>query len=163
MNLTASLAVIITALAFATMAGLYFTFSTFVMRALHSLPAPQAIAAMNAINKVILASWAMPLFFGSSLLAAASIWFGAVYFTAPAAQAAVIVAGSIYLLGMLGVTALFNVPLNNRLAAADLQAPGPEDQARHLWDDYYRRWLRFNHIRTVSCLISGLLMLVILL
>ena len=38
------------ALGCGVVAGVFFAFSTFVMKALASLPAPQAIAAMQAIN-----------------------------------------------------------------------------------------------------------------
>jgi uncharacterized membrane protein len=37
---------------------------------------------------------------------------------------------------------VFNVPLNNRLAAC-----GPE-QAQQMWPAYQRAWLRWNHVRT---------------
>ena len=57
------------------MAGVYFAFSGFIMRSLDQLGASQAADAMNAINEVILRSWFMVLFFGSTLLYAALAGF----------------------------------------------------------------------------------------
>jgi uncharacterized membrane protein len=50
------------------MAGVYFALSDFIMRSLDRLDAANAVEAMNTINEVILRSWFMPLFFGTSLL-----------------------------------------------------------------------------------------------
>lgn len=160
MTITESLVVTAGVITFATMGGVYFTFSTFVMRALNELPAGQASAAMNAINRVILTSWFMPLFFGSSLLALAGIGYGVVKFTAPLSQLLAVSAGTIYLLGMLGVTILFNVPLNNQLAESSASAAN-DHYERELWRNYYRRWSLFNHIRTMSCILSATLLLII--
>ena len=49
--------------------GIYFTFSVFVMSSLNQIAANQAIEAMNSINRVILKSGFMPLFFGSCIVA----------------------------------------------------------------------------------------------
>lgn len=45
-----------------------------------------------------------------------------------------------------------NVPLNNRLAAADVSAAG----ARTVWSNYTSAWLRWNHVRTVMSAIAAL-------
>ena len=55
--------------------GLFFAFSAFVMRALGSLTPAAGVAAMNAINREILRSLFMPLFWGTTL---ASLVLGAV-------------------------------------------------------------------------------------
>ena len=100
------------------MAGIYFAFSTFIMRAFASLEPAQAVAAMNAINSGILRSLFMPLFFGTSLLSLALMVAGALKWGEPGAGW-LLLAGFIYLLGMFLCTALFNVPLNNALAAVE--------------------------------------------
>jgi len=53
-----------------------------------------------------------------------------------------LIGAACYLLGPLGVTMAFNVPLNNRLAAA---AAG---EAGSAWPAYVVVWLRWNHVRT---------------
>ena len=61
----------VVAIGCAVMAGVYFTFSAFVMRSLEAMPAARGIAAMQSINRVILSSAFMPLFFATTVLALA--------------------------------------------------------------------------------------------
>jgi uncharacterized membrane protein len=63
-----ALSLTIAAIGAGLMAGVYFAFSGFIMRSLDQLGAVPATDAMNAINEVILRSWFMALFFGSTLL-----------------------------------------------------------------------------------------------
>ncbi len=58
----------IMALGSAILAGVYFAFSVFVMKAFARIDASHAIAAMNSFNSTILRSLFMPLFFGTSLV-----------------------------------------------------------------------------------------------
>ena len=56
-------------------AGALFAFSSFVMRALARLPAPQGIAAMNSINVVAVTPVFMTALFGTGLLCIAlAVW-----------------------------------------------------------------------------------------
>lgn len=58
--------------------------------------------------------------------------------------------GALYLFGTFGVTMLFNVPLNNALAALSPEAP--DTAAR--WADYVTRWSIWNHVRGVAALLA---------
>jgi uncharacterized membrane protein len=49
-------------------------------------------------------------------------------------------------LGMFAVTMIFNVPLNNALAAADPVS----HEAASLWTRYLADWTAWNHVRTVA-------------
>lgn len=102
------------ALGMALMGGVYFTFSAFVMRALASLEAAAGVAAMQAINTVILKSLFMPLFFGTSLFAAAAIAWACLSWQAPG-SGSLLAAGIVYLFGMFLCIAAGNVPLNEVL------------------------------------------------
>ena len=51
-------------------AGVFFAFSTFVMRALERRPAPEAIAAMQSINVAVLNPWFLGVFVGTALVCA---------------------------------------------------------------------------------------------
>jgi len=99
------------------MAGVYFAFSGFIMRSLDQLGAAQATDAMNAINEVILRSWFMLLFFGSTVLYAVLSAI-ALFDANLAGRWLLFTAGLIYVFGMFLCTAMFNVPLNNFLAEA---------------------------------------------
>ena len=62
-------------------------------------------------------------------------------------------AGLIYVVGMFGCTAVFNVPLNNRLARV-----GSDESARvATWKHYLVHWTRWNHLRGV-CSLATLVM-----
>jgi uncharacterized membrane protein len=58
---------------------------------------------------------------------------------------------ALYLLGCLLVTVAFNVPLNNRLAAADPDSSAAEA----LWAHYLSRWTLWNHVRTAASLAAA--------
>lgn len=140
------------ALGTGTMAGVYFTFSTFVMKSLDRLPESQGISAMQSINRQILSSLFMPLFFGTSALSLGLGLWALMRWGQPGA-AAVLMGALVYILGMFVCTAAGNVPLNDML---DGIAPQQADAARH-WARYLTQWTRLNHLRTVaSALAAGL-------
>lgn len=134
------------------MAGIYFAFSTFIMRALEGIPRSAGIAAMQTINEVIVASPFLPLFFGTSLVAAGLAGWSLLRWSEPGATV-LLLGGLVYLVGMFVCTVLFNVPLNDALASVDPSSLAAEK----LWPEYLRDWTRWNHLRTVaSILASGL-------
>ena len=135
------------------MAGVYFAFSAFVMQALDAAGRPAGMAAMQSINRIIVRSLFLPLFFASSLACLLLAVFGVMIWGSAGAWQMVI-GGVIYLVGMLAVTAFANVPLNNSLEAVD--AAGAEAEA--MWRRYMQRWLPWNHVRTVSCTASLVLL-----
>ena len=135
------------------MAGVYFAFSAFVMQALDAAGRPAGMAAMQSINRIIVRSLFLPLFFASSLACLLLAVFGVMIWGSAGAWQMVI-GGVIYLVGMLAVTAFANVPLNNALEAVD--AAGAEAEA--MWRRYMQRWLPWNHVRTVSCTASLVLL-----
>ena len=119
-------------------AGVFFAFSTFIMRALGQLPANQGIAAMKAINVTVINPW-----FFLAFLA-----FG----SAAGTHRAYLLAGcALYLFGCLLVTVAFNVPLNDQLASADPDSSG----AVALWANYLSRWTLWNHVRTAASLAAA--------
>lgn len=139
------------------MGGLYFAFSTFIMAALGRLPPAASISAMQSINSTILASLFAPLFFGTTLSCLVLIGV-ALFRWDPALSPALLAASLFYVIGMFGCTILFNVPLNNLLAAADPTSA----KAATVWDRYLRIWTAWNHLRTVSSTIAcGLLIYVL--
>jgi uncharacterized membrane protein len=54
MNLLTTFAVVIALLGSALIGGIFFAFSSFVMKALARVPSPEGIAAMQSINVVVL-------------------------------------------------------------------------------------------------------------
>ncbi len=131
-------------------AGIFFAFSTFVMRALGRLPHDQGIVAMKAINVTVLNPWFLIAFFGTGAVCL-PLAFLALRSTAGTHRAYLLAACALYLLGCLLVTMAFNVPLNDRLASAD---PGSPD-AEALWANYLSRWTLWNHVRTAASLAAA--------
>jgi uncharacterized membrane protein len=127
------------------LAGVYFAFSAFVMTALGRIDQAAGLSAMNAINTVIVQSWFMPLFLGTTLTSLALTGLGIFRWGDPGA-AAMLAGGLVYVVGMFVVTAVFNVPLNNALAAAE---PGSSAGAL-LWSRFLNDWTLWNHVRSVA-------------
>ena len=54
-----------------------------------------------------------------------------------------------YLVGSLLVTAAFNVPLNNALAAANPETP----DSKPLWANYFQKWTAWNNVRAIAAIL----------
>lgn len=89
-------------------------------------------------------------FFGTALLCTVLLVF---QLARPETGALVMTGALLYLIGSIGVTMVFNVPLNNRLAAVSPSAPDLESE----WPAYRVPWTRWNHVRTVACLLAAAL------
>ncbi len=126
-------------------AGLFFSFSTFIMTAFSRIPQGHGISAMKSINSTIVRSLFMPLFFGTALASLLLAGFALFRWGEPGAMA-MLAAGGIYFVGMFLCTILFNVPLNNLLAAVDPDSA----EAAPLWSRYLKDWTAWNHVRTVA-------------
>ena len=139
----------VAALGSGLMAGVYFAFSGFIMQALGKIETTQSIAAMNAINETILRSWFMPVFFGSSIVSVLLVIVALSNWSA-AGSGLTLIAGAVYFVGMFICTIAFNVPLNNMLA----QSEETGARAQQDWSRYLKTWTRWNHLRTVSSLVT---------
>jgi len=150
--------VVVTALGSGLVSGILFVFSTFVMQAFRRLPSEQGIAAMQSVNITAVTPPFMIVFFGTAAaFVGTSIW-GIVDWTEPTSFYLLTGAG-IYLIGVILVTIVFNVPRNNKLAAYDPKS----SEATKYWETYLREWTRWNHVRTVTALLaSGVLIIAII-
>ena len=136
----------------ALIAGVFFAFSTFVMNALSRLQPAQGIAAMQSINITAINPLFMTALFGT----AATCLLLSISTLSRLSQpdAIYLLGGSLlYLIGTVGITIAFNVPLNNALAIVD---PSSTEGAK-LWAKYLTDWTFWNHVRTVAALIAAAL------
>lgn len=133
-------------LATALNAGLFFIFSVCIMAAFARLSPAEGAAAMNAINAVIQNPLFFSAFFGATLLSLVLAVLG--YMQGGAAGLMAAAGGIVFLVAVFGVTAVFNVPLNDALAAAPA---GSAEQAT-LWLRYLDVWVMWNHVRTLGSL-----------
>ncbi len=128
-------------------AGVFFAFSSFVMKALGRLPVPDGIAAMQSINVAALTPSFMTVLFGTAAgcvgLAAWAIldWHGSV-------SPWLLIGGVLYAAGPIGLTAAHHQPRNLALAAVQPRAR----EAEAGWRQYVVQWTAFNHVRTLASL-----------
>jgi len=128
--------------------GVYFAFSTFIMKALGSAGGGAGLPAMQAINQTILTSPFMPLFFGTTLLSLALGIIAVVHWnTGP--SSIVLLSSVIYFAGMFIVTVVFNVPLNDGLAVQSMVT------GNDTWRVYQSEWTFWNHVRTGASLVAS--------
>ena len=131
------------------LAGVFLAFSDFIMRSLNAASRAAAAEVMQLINRKIYRSVFMLLFMG---MVPVSLATGAGALTGEGGPwTALAGAAAAYIFGVFGVTALGNVPLNNRLDRMELGGP----DAQNFWPNYARPWLRYNHIRTVFCVVTS--------
>lgn len=135
----------VTALGSGLMAGLFFVFSVFMMTALARLGPPQGIAAMQAVNVTIINPIFLTVFMGTALLSLITT-VAAILGWGTEGSGWLLVGSLFYLVGIIVVTMVFNVPLNNQLAAVD--PAGGEGAA--MWARYLDVWVKWNHVRTVA-------------
>lgn len=148
---------LLSALGCGLIAGVFFAFSSFVMNALAQLPSTQGIAAMQSINITVINPSFMTAFLGT----AAACLFLAIssLFKWHQPSAPYLLFGSLlYLIGTLGVTMVFNVPLNEALAKVE---PG-STEGENLWVSYLTNWTLWNHVRTVAALGAAALLAIAL-
>ena len=91
------------------LAGLYFSFSTFIMTAFGRIGQAAGITAMNAINVSIVQSLFMPFFLGTTATSAALAVIALFRWGDPGAMA-MVAGGVIYVLGMFVVTMTSTCP-----------------------------------------------------
>jgi uncharacterized membrane protein len=125
-----------------TMVGLYFAFSNTIMPSLKQFESGADV--MAEINKVIL----NPVFLTAFMLSG----IGSLYLVI-IADGLLAISGAVFLIGTTLVTMVKNVPLNNQLRDAG-------KERGQVWQHYLEKWVFWNHVRTVSAVISGLLIVV---
>ena len=144
---------LLAALGSGVIAGVFFIFSVAIMRALERVP--NGAAAMQSINVVIINPMFLGVFMGTALLcviiaiAASFQWHdpGTIWRLTGAL---------LYLIGSIGVTMVFNVPMNNDLAAADPSTP----DGQLVWKIYLTNWTVWNHVRAVASIVASALLII---
>ena len=125
-------------------AGVFFAFSTFIMKALGRLPAAQGLVAMQAINRARAERWFMTALFGTALVCVGLV---VVALTNWGDRYSVyLLVGSGLYLAAIVLTIVYHVPRNDALALLDPNASG----AAADWTRYLSQWTAWNHVRTLT-------------
>ncbi len=136
----------------ALVGGVFFAFSSFVMKALARVPSSEGIAAMQSINVVVINPSFLGAFLGTAFLSLGVIVLVLMSRSHPSAM--FFLGGAIlYFAGTFLVTIFGNVPLNERLAAVSATDLAAVD----IWEHYLHRWTQWNHVRTVAAMLATLL------
>src|ERR687891_1554375 len=138
---------LLAALGCAMMAGVFFAFSAFVMKALARLPAEQGIAAMQAINVAAVTFAFMAALFGTAVACGAlAVWAFFVWDERFAPY--LLFGGALYLVGTILLTVAYHVPRNEALARVQ---PHSAEAEGH-WKRYLSGWTAWNHLPAATAL-----------
>jgi uncharacterized membrane protein len=143
-----------TAIGCCLVAGVFFAFSTIVMHGLDRLPSTRGLQAMHSINVTAINPLFMLALFGTGVACLVlAIWS---LTDLGASQSPLLIGAAVlYLVGVIGLTIGYHVPHNDALAAVHASAPGAADK----WKDYATGWTTWNHVRTITPLISTTLLI----
>ncbi len=148
---------VVVAVASASVGGVFLAFSAFVMAGLGRLAVPNGIRAMQSINITAVTPVFMAVLFGTAGL---GIVLATVSLVDPSSATPWrLGAATLYLGGVVALTAAFHVPRNNALARVSAEAA----EAAAQWRTYRVAWLRGNHVRMLTALASSALWVVSLL
>ena len=132
------------------MAGLFASFSTFMMKAFDSLGHAEGMRAMQAVNRFIVRPSFLLVFLGTAVVAIAAT---VIAYVTDGPWKLSAFAAAVYVAACVLSTIAFNIPLNNRLATTDPLTT----QGHDFWKQYLDEWTRWNHVRSVACVITTIL------
>jgi len=146
----------ISVIACALVSGVFLTFSDFVMRSLKGTETTAGISIMQVINREVYKTVFMVLLLGMSALSVLLTVYVAVG-NSGSASGWVLTGGLIYLVGVLLVTMVANVPMNKNL---DLRQGAAAETAAYWRDAYLPRWTFWNSVRTTASALSAVCYLI---
>jgi len=138
------------------MAGFFFSYSVSVTLGLGKLEDREFLAAMQHINKEIQNPMFFTCFFGALLM----LFIACFACYNQKSFLFLIIAALLYFFGVFLVTIFANVPLNNNLEVFDIPS-STAITAKQMRNSFEKRWNFWNSMRTVSSLLSLLIVILI--
>ncbi|WP_299417885.1 anthrone oxygenase family protein [uncultured Sulfitobacter sp.] len=145
----------VSVVAYALVAGVFLTFSDFVMTSLAKADPAGAIQTMQIINREVFRTIFMVLLLGMSAVSPMIVVY-AIGTDIGYAQNWIVAAGALYFLGTFIVTLVFNVPMNNRLDRMQFNSA----EAAAYWLRYVPAWRFWNWVRTIAAALASLCLLI---
>ena len=138
----------------ALVAGVFQSFSDFVMAGLGRARPAGGIESMQQLNRTVFRSVFLASFL---LLVPATLAFAgyALVSSAVAGDGFIVAAAITYVVTVFAVTMFGNVPMNERLDKMDFES----EEAAAYWQVYLRDWTRWNHVRTIGSAVTAALFL----
>ena len=149
-------ALFITVLLNALSTGFFFAWSVSVILGTKKVGDFTYLESMQSINKEILNPAFFIVFFGSLVTLIITTYL---QFNNKPVFWLVLASAIIYLIGTFGITAFGNVPLNNALDALNINNIYL-NELKNFRTYYEGTWNRYHNIRTISSMISFLLLLI---
>ena len=155
---TTNIILTITATTTALIAGLLYAYSCSVNIGLGRLADAEYIAAMQSINKAIQNPVFFISFMGTLFLLPLSTYL---HYGQPLSNRfwLLLISTVVYAIGVIGVTALGNIPLNNALDKFNLSSASVETIANER-AKFEGAWNRFHAVRTIASIISLVLVII---
>ncbi len=144
-------ACLITGVSSGLVAGVFQSFSDFIMRSLAAARPAAGIESMQMINREVFRTMFMVLAWGTIPLSLALAIYAYIYLSSPASLL-IVTGATIYFVVVFLVTMLGNVPMNQQLDGMD---PFAEETTQY-WKTYTVVWTRWNHVRTLGSLATAL-------
>jgi uncharacterized membrane protein len=143
----------ITALLSGLVAGLFYAYSCSVNPGLRQLPDADYIRAMQSINIAIQNPAFFLSFMGLLLVYPATLYLYHKQCGTCLAFYVLATAAIIYYIGVFGITAMANVPLNEQLARINVSAANADElsAARRLFEQPWNAW---HSVRTIASVLS---------
>ena len=149
-------ALFITVLLNALSTGFFFAWSVSVILGTKKVGDVTYLESMQSINREILNPAFFTVFFGSLI---ALIITAYLQFNNKPVFWLVLASAIIYLIGVFGVTAFGNVPLNNELEALNITKLSAI-VLKNFRTYYESTWNHYHNIRTISSMVSFILLLI---
>jgi uncharacterized membrane protein len=134
----------------ALIAGLFYAYSCSVVLGLGKLSDAEYLKSMQNINREILNPVFFLSFMGTAILLPVTTFL---FRGQQPAFIFLLLASVAYLIGVFGVTAAGNVPLNNLLDQFDISGSSV-DGIKKMRENFEGRWNLLNHVRAVFSVIS---------
>ena len=135
----------------ALVAGVFQSFSDFVMRSLAAARPAGGAEVMQNINREVFRSVFLATMLGLAPMVLALAGY-AVLTWQGIGSTFIIVGGLVYFTAVFLVTMFGNVPMNNHLDRLDPDTK----EAAHYWSRYLKRWTQWNHVRTFGSAFAAL-------
>ncbi|WP_282043212.1 DUF1772 domain-containing protein [Winogradskyella flava] len=146
----------ITVLLNALSTGFFFAWSVSVILGTKKVSDFTYLESMQSINKEILNPAFFTVFFGSLITLLMTTYL---QFNNKPVFVLVLASAIIYLFGTFGITAFGNVPLNNELETLNITKLSLLE-LKNFRTYYESTWNRYHNIRTISSMISFILLLI---
>ena len=146
----------ITAVLTALVAGLFYAWSVSITQGLLRVSDSEYVSAMQSTNRAIQNPVFLITFMGTQLLLPVCAFL---FYRQTTRFWLILAATAVYTIGVIGVTFLGNIPLNNKLDKFELKFVTAQEIAQQR-KDFETPWNNLNTVRTVSSTLAIILVII---